>query len=111
MRLTSGPPAGQLGELVRVYDVARSNRPGMMARDDRWWQSIVADPEHARRGMGRQKCLLAVDDSGPLGYALYRTRPDWGDDGLASGHLMVRELIATDPAATAALWSDLLSRT
>ena len=110
VRLMSGRPAGQLGQLVRVYDVARSHRPGMMARDDRWWQAMVDDPERIRRGMGPQKCLLAVDDSGPLGYALYRTKPDWGDDGLASGHLAVRELFATDPAATAALWSDLLNR-
>jgi predicted acetyltransferase len=110
VRLMSGLPAGQLGELVRVYDVARPHRPGMMARDDRWWQAMVDDPERIRRGMGPQKCLLAVDDSGPLGYALYRTKPDWGDDGLPSGHLAVRELFATDPAATAALWSDLLNR-
>src|SRR6185437_13102832 len=110
VRLMSGLPAGQLGELVRVYDVARSHRPGMMARDDRWWQAMVDDPERIRRGMGPQKCLLAVDDSGPLGYALYRTKPDWGDDGLPSGHLAVRELFATDPAATAALWTDLLNR-
>jgi predicted acetyltransferase len=70
----------------------------------------VADPQFVRHGMSPQKCLLAVDDSGPRGYALYRTKPDWGDDGLASGSLAVRELISTSPGATVALWSDLLSR-
>jgi len=110
VRLISGLPAGQLDELARVYDGARSQRPGMMARDDRWWQAVLADPAHGRRGMSAQKGLLAVDDSGPLGYALYRVRPDWGDDGLPSGFLAVQELIATDPAATAAIWSDLLNR-
>ena len=110
VRLVSGPPAELRAELSKVYDTARPHRPGMMARDDRWWQSILSDPEFGRRGMSVQKCLLAGDDSGPLSYALYRTKPDWGDDGLASGSLAVRELLSVAPAATAALWSDLLNR-
>src|SRR5207244_4090769 len=64
-------------ELAKVYDSVVPHRPGMMARDERWWQNLLADPEFRRRGMSRQKCLLAGDDSGPRGYALYRTKPDW----------------------------------
>jgi predicted acetyltransferase len=103
-------PAELRAELARVYDSAVPGRPGMMARDERWWQSVLADPEFSRRGMSPLKCLLAGDDSGPRGYALYRTKPDWDGDGLPSGSLVVRELIAADAAATAALWADLLSR-
>ena len=97
-------------ELAKVYDAAVPHRPGMMARDERWWQAILADPEFHRRGMSAQKCLLAGDDAGPRGYALYRTKPDWDDDGLPYGRLSVRELIATDTGAAAALWADLLTR-
>jgi len=82
----------------------------MMARDERWWQAILDDPEFVRRGMSPLKCLLAGDDSGPRGYALYRIRPDWDGDGLPYGALSVRELIAADGVATAALWADLLTR-
>ena len=82
----------------------------MMARDDRWWQASLNDPESARRGMSQQKCLVASDDSGPRGYALYRSKPDWDDDGLPYGRLAVREFIAADGAAAAALWADLLTR-
>ena len=60
--------------------------------------------------MSARKCLLAGDDAGPRGYALYRTKPDWDDDGLPYGGLSVRELIATDAEAAAALWTDLLTR-
>jgi len=110
VRLRAAPPPDLRSELAKVYDSAVPHRPGMIARDERWWQSILADPEFAHRGMSPLKCVLAGDGSGPRGYALYRTQPGWDDDGLPYGTLSVVELIATDGAATAALWADLLTR-
>jgi predicted acetyltransferase len=110
VRLRAGRPADLRGELGQVYDSAVLHRPGMIARDDRWWQAILSDPESGRHGRSPQKCVLACDDLGPRGYALYRTRPDWDDDGLPYGNVSVRELVATDGAAMAALWADLLTR-
>jgi predicted acetyltransferase len=110
VRLRVAPPAVLRSDLAKVYDSELPHRPGMIARDDRWWQNILDDPEFARHGMSPLKCLLAGDDSGPRGYALYRTQPGWDDDGLPYGSLSVRELIAGDSAATAALWADLLTR-
>ena len=110
VRLRAAPPPELRSELAKVYDSAVPHRPGMIARDERWWQSILADPEFAHRGMSPLKCVLAGDGSGPRGYALYRTQPGWDDDGLPYGTLSVVELIATDGAATAALWADLLTR-
>jgi predicted acetyltransferase len=110
VRLRVGQTAELRTELAKVYDSVVPHRPGMMARDERWWQNLLADPEFRRRGMSRQKCLLAGDESGPRGYALYRTKPDWDEDGLPFGRLWVGELMATDAAATAALWADLLTR-
>ena len=105
MRLRAGRPADLRTELAKVYDSALPHRPGMMARDDRWWQAVLDDPEFVRRGMSPLKCLLAGDDSGPRGYAVYRTRPDHEDDGLPYGSLSVGELVAADGAAMAALCS------
>ena len=110
VQLRDAQPSELRTELVSVYDSAVPHRPGMMARDERWWQAILSDPEFVRRGMSPQKCLLAVGESGPRGYALYRTKPDWDEDGLPFGGLSVRELVATDAGAAAALWSDLLTR-
>jgi predicted acetyltransferase len=110
VRLRAAEPAELRAELAKVYDSAVPHRPGMLARDERWWRAILDDPEFARRGMSPQKCLLAGGASGPRGYALYRTRPDWDEDGLPYGSLSVRELIAADAAAAAALWADLLTR-
>ena len=110
LRLRSAPPDELRAELAKVYDAAVPHRPGMIARDERWWQSVLDDSESQRRGMSAKKCLVAGDDSGPRGYALYRTKPDWDDDGLPYAGLSVRELIATDAGAAAALWADLLTR-
>ena len=42
-------------------------------------------------------CVLAEDDHGPRGYALYSARDTWSDF-LPENVLNVRELMATDPA-------------
>jgi predicted acetyltransferase len=110
VRLRAGQPAALATDLATVYDSVVRDRPGMMARDERWWQSIFADPDVHRRGMSPLKCLVAAGDGGPRGYALYRTKHEWAEDGLPSGKLIVRELITADPAAAAALWADLLTR-
>jgi predicted acetyltransferase len=55
--------------------------------------------------------VLAEDDSGPRGYAVFTSTERWHEDaGLPQGVLEVSEAIAADPAATAALWDNLLSR-
>ena len=103
-------PARLRGELATVYATVAASRPGMLARDERWWRAGLADPEFARGGTSPRRWLVAEDDSGPRGYACYAVKPEWGEDGIAAGRLRVYELMATDPEATAALWSDLLTR-
>lgn len=102
-------PAAARAELARVYEAVLPGRSGLFARDDRWWSSLLADPEYEREGAGPQRCLLAAAPAGPLGYALYSARPSW-EDGLPNAAITVHELMAADPAAAVALWSDLLSR-
>jgi predicted acetyltransferase len=110
LRLRATPPTELRAELAKVYEEVLPHRPGMMARNERWWQAMLTDPESGRRGMTAIRCLLAEDESGPRGYALYRTKSEWDDDGLPSGTLALRELISADPTATAMLWTDLLTR-
>jgi predicted acetyltransferase len=103
-------PADQRAALGKVYEAIQPNRPGMHARDDRWWQAALADPAPARSGASPLRCLLAEDDAGPRGYALYATRQEPWEDRIAAGAVEIRELQAVDPAAAAALWGDLLTR-
>ena len=110
LRLKPAKPTKVQSELAAVYDAVLSSRPGMVARDDRWWDYLLGDPEFQRDGMSQLRCVLAEDKSGPRGYALYRTKSFWGPDGIAAGTLRIRELMSTDPRATALLWTDLLNR-
>ncbi len=111
LRLRLADPADARAELSKVYDTVLPIRPGFLARNDSWWQKVLFDPEEDRAGASALRCLLAEDDSGPRGYALYSGRHDWDDVAfLPAGSVSVRELVAADAAASAALWADLLSR-
>ncbi len=110
IRLLPVEPAQAKAELAAVYDAVRPGRPGMWARDDRWWTVAVADPDFARDGQTALRAVVAVNDREPRGYALYRAKPDWGEDGMPAGVLTISELVCAGPDAAAALWADLLSR-
>jgi len=103
-------PEKDRADLAAVYAGIAASRPGLFHRDDRWWRARTHDPESEREGTSALRCVIARDDAGPRGYALYRTRPNWGEDGIPAAQLMITELMAADPQATVALWTDLLTR-
>jgi predicted acetyltransferase len=110
-RLREAEPLTATAALTAVFDEVLPHQPGTLARDAKWWNHILADPPAVRpSGLSPLRCLIAEDDARPRGYALYRTQLAWDRDHLAAGTLRIRELTATDPAATAALWTHLLSR-
>jgi predicted acetyltransferase len=109
-RLRIADPEQVRDGLAAVFAAVAGRRPGMFARDDRWWQTRIADPEWARDGSTPTRWLVAEDDSGMRGYAGYSVRPDWGQDGIPASRMRIAELMAIDPAAAAALWTDLLTR-
>jgi predicted acetyltransferase len=109
-RLRMAEPQDAVPELAKVFDVILPSRPGMLARDDRWWDYVLWDPEHRRSGSSPLRGVIAEDETGPRGYALFSGKPDWDDHGIPSGTLQVSELMATDPAAYSAIWNDLLTR-
>jgi predicted acetyltransferase len=109
LRLRIAEPEAALPELAKVYDAVLASRPGMFGRNDAWWRSAIFDPAEERHGASPLRCLLAEDASGPRGYALYAGVDTW-TGFLPENVLTVRELMAADPAASAALCGDLLSR-
>ncbi|MGP7997948.1 MAG: GNAT family N-acetyltransferase [Streptosporangiaceae bacterium] len=111
LRLRVAEPHAVTAELAKVYDTLLPAQPGLFSRNDAWWRRVLADPEEDRHGGGPLRCLLAEDDAGPRGYALYHGHGRWDDDTfLSDSRLDIRELGAADPAANAALWADLLNR-
>jgi predicted acetyltransferase len=121
-RLATGAPADERlrvricdphkvrAELAKVYELVMAERPGLFARTDPWWDRLCGDPEEPGPG-GLPRCVIAEDDSGPRGYAMYTTKDRWDEDAFLPECLVeVGETMAADPAAAAAIWSDLLSR-
>jgi predicted acetyltransferase len=110
LALRLAEPQAAAAELAKVYDAVLAAQPGFFARTEDWWARVLQDDPEERHGFGPLRCLLAADDSGARGYALYATLARWDEaTGLPDGSLTVREVMAADPAAGAALWHSLLT--
>jgi predicted acetyltransferase len=108
IRLRITTPRDVRREITEVYDAVRQSRPGFISRPGVWWDRVLREPGG---GYTPLSCLLVEDAAGVRGYALYTGDNRWEDeDGLCDCTLIIRELIATDPAAGTALWRDLLGR-
>ena len=92
-------------ELRAVHDAVVGSRPGWWARSEAWWARRLYDPPHKRNGMTTLRAV--VDDD--RGYALYRTKNEWGSNG-PDGTVAVVELLAADPESEARLWRFLLDQ-
>lgn len=99
-----------------VYEEIRKGTPGMFVRSEEWWRNHrLADPAEDREGAGPLFRVLFELDGRPVGYALYRVRNSWGDDGLPQGDVEVLEAMGVDGTSTREVWMylfgvDLVSR-
>lgn len=116
LRVTLARPGDVRDDMESVYDRAAAVRPGATARDSRWWDRTVYDPEHRRDGGSEKRAVVVSDEGGVRGHAIYATTLTWSGPGTPDGTVSVRELVALDAPARAALWQvllghDLMSRT
>jgi len=111
LRLRIAEPEAARAELAKVYEMVLDERPGFFARNDSWWDRVLADEPQERGGASPLRCVVAEDAASPRGYALFSGRERWDEDAfLPEGVIEVREAVTADPAAAAAIWGDLLSR-
>ncbi len=107
-RLRLVEPKDAIAELAKVYERARPERTGWSSRDDRWWRYLLADLESQREDATSLHGVVYDTPDGPTGYALWRTKSQWDRHG-PNCEVQVREVVADDPAAYAALWNFLLT--
>ena len=89
-----------------VHERVAAMRPGMIAIDDRWWTWLFVEREKDRES----PTFYAVheDDGGTIdGYAVYRVKHEWVHS-VPRSELEVRQLLSSNPVATASLWRYLL---
>jgi predicted acetyltransferase len=104
-------PRAVVADLSKVYDSVLPGQPGFFTRSADWWERILGERSGGGNAFGPLRCVLAEDGSLVRGYALYKAAERWDEStGLPNSALEIKELIAMDPAAGAALWRDLLGR-
>ena len=86
-----------------VYDAVAAARPGVVLREEPWWQRAVRDLASLRGSASPKRAVVAEDGDGVRGFALYRTQQHW-DENFGKGEVSVQEAMAADPAALAALY-------
>lgn len=102
LRLRLVHPAAALDALEPVYEAVRARRPGMHVREGVWRRREILDAPGSRAGRSELRVVVAEDATGPRGYARYQVEERWGATG-PDGTVHVRELVAADAAAEAAL--------
>ncbi len=110
LRLRVEPPENVRDEFVKLFDQVRTSRPGLYTRTPARWNAVLADDDNARHGSGRLRCVLAEDDQGVRGYALFRVKRQTTDHDVPDGLVDLEELFALDPAAYALVWRSVLDR-
>ncbi|RSM77976.1 GNAT family N-acetyltransferase [Amycolatopsis sp. WAC 01375] len=85
-----------------IYDKEAPQRVGALDRPGATWEFNLDDPEQRRDGATALKFAVLPD-----GYAIYRVKSGWHEEG-PRGTLIVQELVATTPEAYATLYRFLL---
>jgi predicted acetyltransferase len=107
-RMALVDPAEAMPRLAPLYDAVRRARPGHLDRSEVWWRHRVYDPEHRRDGRSALRAVVHEAPGGAVdGYALYAVKDEEWVDG-PNAEVLVRELVADGPRATAAMWTFLL---
>lgn len=89
-----------LANFPTIYEQARRDRAGMMARSPAWWHLRLAhDDRDDRDGYSPRQLALVPG----RGLAIYRWKDDF-DHYTPNGDVRVDLLVANDPEAESALW-------
>jgi predicted acetyltransferase len=103
MRLVDRAEA--LKSFPAVYDRVRPTRPGMVDRDERWWQAIFLDIEKDRDGATPFFWATYEGEAGLEGYVVYRGKESrTGSDGF-DNILEIEELLWATDRAYLGLWT------
>ena len=101
-------PVGEGLDLVApIYDAARAQRAGFLARTSDWWSGILPRTEMDAKAGEVKRLVVYETAAGPEAYAVYKAKADWNTRGPA-GVLTVEEAIGATPRGTREIWRFLL---
>jgi predicted acetyltransferase len=97
-------PAGEGRELVApIYEVARSQRAGFLARSGNWWEGVLPNPEKDKKGGEARRLVVYETSRGPEAYAVYKTKAEWNVRG-PNSTLIVEEALGASSQGTREIW-------
>lgn len=100
---------GLLSVAPSLYEEVRLGEPGTISRSKDWWELRRTDDDPSERnGASGNRYAIARRGGEPVGYAIYRTKDEY-KDGISTGEVRMREVLATDLDAELALWNFLFS--
>jgi predicted acetyltransferase len=103
IRLVTGEQARP--PLAEVYEQVRGRQVGWLDRRGSWWDYRLRDPDDHRDGATAFRFALNTEEDGRVtGYAVYRVKQVW-DIRRNESEVAIAEVVATNPAAYANLWS------
>jgi predicted acetyltransferase len=95
--------------LPPLYDQIRRRQCGRIARDAAYWRFWLADPDKPLQGAGPRFYVVYTSPDGETqGAAHYRIKREW-EEGIPNSQVLVRELLALNTQASAALWTYLFN--
>jgi len=89
--------------IAPIHELACRQYPAMIARNDLGWESAITDPDAMSAGAPASFFAYYEVDGVPTGYVIYRIRHN-SVAGHDSNKVEVKELVANDDEAAAALW-------
>ncbi|WP_306371198.1 GNAT family N-acetyltransferase [Nocardiopsis sp. CC223A] len=105
LTLELAEPADALPDLDLLHRAAQAERPGGFPRDGNWWKLRLWMLSRPRPDTSDLRAVIVRDTGGrPVGSALHRVTTGYGEGGLPTGTVTVREMNALTPAARTALY-------
>jgi predicted acetyltransferase len=96
--------AGEGLDLVTpVYEAARAQRAGFLARTPDWWVGQLPLVDKDAKGGEARRLVVYETDRGPEAYAVYKIKADWGHRG-PSGTIIVEEALGSTERGTREIW-------
>lgn len=105
LTLELAEPADVLPDLDLLHRAAQAERPGGFPREGNWWKLRLWMLSRPRPDTSDLRAVVVRDARGrPVGAALHRVTTGYGEGGLPTGTVSVREVNALTPAARTALY-------
>ena len=95
-------PTEALPAIRELHEALWPTIPGMLDREDPWWEDRIEDPEEHREGNTPLRAAVTED-----AYALYAVKRQWDENGPDS-EVVVLEALAATPEGEAAIWNYLI---